>query len=203
MWLMSCLLFCAIDRKGKLTSNPVIVIRLQPNSPIHPEAQFLPLPVQFFTDGWHISSWAEKPLSASSLAWDRIDFFFFLHFHLLLKEGLWIWDLDLRENPEGLAVTWSAEDEERTNGWVEGRPLPLLRKKAINIFHCIIVHITSCIPEVILFICTYEVLVRFVVISFLLLLASLLFNGLGFWKHRRCLMGWQFQSVTISGCRMG
>lgn len=63
MWLMSCLLFCAIDRKGKLNSNPVTVIRLQRNSPIRPEGPFLPLPVQFFADGWHISSWAEKPLS--------------------------------------------------------------------------------------------------------------------------------------------
>lgn len=180
-----------------------MVIRLQLNSPMRPEGQFLPLPVQFFADGWHISSWAEKPLSASGLAWDRIDFFFFFSTFTYSWRRDCEYELDLRENPEGLAVTWRAKDEERSNGWVEGRPLPLLRKKAINIFHCIIVHITSCIPEVILFICTYEVLVRFVVISFLLLLASLLFNGLGFCKHRRCLMGWQFQSVTISGCRMG
>ena len=181
-----------------------MVIRLQLNSPICPEGQFLPVPVQFFADGWHISTWAEKPLSASSLSWDRIDSAT-PPLSPTLEGGIVNMRPRFKRKPWGPCCNLECWRREK-HWWLSWREWVLsflLRKKAINIFHCIIVHITSCILEVILFICTYGVLVRFVVICFLLLLASLLFNGLGFCKHRWCLMGWQFQSVTISGCRMG
>lgn len=75
------------------------------------------LSVQLYTGGQRIAPGQRNSCLSVVCPWDRRDFFFSLQPTL---EGLGIWDIDLKENPQGFVVALSVQDINHTNGWAVG-----------------------------------------------------------------------------------